>query len=465
MKRSELYRLLARSTFAAVFVSMTACWAPQRRLKPEDIRPLPPRHGVNPSAASDTVTGIRHALESQSRVVRVLAIHGMLTDTPSFSVDWQRNLSKKLNKGRKKEERLIADRWVDVIALKRGYPFQIMTGPEPHPDVESLPSKLLVYHWHTPDNKKQLIYYALLWAPFRDITKNRFLACFEDENEPKNASCANGAARKNTSRRAYLNKKLKETILVGGLADASIVMSDLGDVLREDVDHAMCVIARETLADVAKIEERQVVGTPPRDKSCNVMPADSVQAVHLRAQFSKRVTEAPIIVITHSLGGFLLMDGQVRAAARAAQGDSAKGDRWTPYELLSGATVFMMANQISLLGLGRLGVCYSATAAACANKLADSTARLFSNAAVLPIRGKPTRYIAFNDVNDLLGYELPPYLPELFPFGSLINVSVRNPALRVPLLIKEPGYTHTHYHDNPAVIGAIVNGFVATGSR
>ncbi|MCG8442134.1 MAG: hypothetical protein MI723_10035 [Caulobacterales bacterium] len=73
--------------------------------------------------------------------------------------------------------------------------------------------------------------------------------------------------------------------------------------------------------------------------------------------------------------------------------------------------------------------------------------------------GSLTTYVAFNDVNDLLGFELPPYLADVSLTGPLINVSVRNPAFRLGPLLKAPTATHTSQADNPAIIHAIVEGF------
>ena len=69
-----------------------------------------------------------------------------------------------------------------------------------------------------------------------------------------------------------------------------------------------------------------------------------------------------------------------------------------------------------------------------------------------------TKYVAFNDVDDLLGFELPPYAADVNIVGPMINVSVRNPGLRVPGLFKHPGDAHTHQDRNPAIIEAIVEG-------
>ncbi len=42
------------------------------------------------------------------------------------------------------------------------------------------------------------------------------------------------------------------------------------------------------------------------------------------------------------------------------------------------------------------------------------------------------------DVNDLLGFELPPYIADINFIGTkFVNVSVRNPGFKVPFLFQQ----------------------------
>lgn len=121
----------------------------------------------------------------------------------------------------------------------------------------------------------------------------------------------------------------------------------------------------------------------------------------------------------------------------------------------------MFANQVSLLGLGRMRPeCTSLqdTGGACRARSGTLEEGLFGVGA--PQRGPRvnTHYAAFNDTEDVPGLELPPYLPKIFPCGPLVNVSVRQPGLRVWRLFKNPRAAHTRQSDNPAVIHAVVNG-------
>jgi len=69
------------------------------------------------------------------------------------------------------------------------------------------------------------------------------------------------------------------------------------------------------------------------------------------------------------------------------------------------------------------------------------------------------RFVAFNDSNDLLGFELQPYLSEASVYGPLINVSVRNSGFSIPWLFKNPKGAHTNHFENEVIINAVTEGF------
>jgi hypothetical protein len=114
----------------------------------------------------------------------------------------------------------------------------------------------------------------------------------------------------------------------------------------------------------------------------------------------------------------------------------------------------MFANQVSLLELGRMsGQC---TPSPAANMCPQGT---FLGAPPARPRKSRTTYIAFNDVNDLLGFELPPYLETLGMFGRLVNITVDNPGKFLPWLFKWPPDAHSNQSKDRAVIRAIAHGF------
>ena len=67
-------------------------------------------------------------------------------------------------------------------------------------------------------------------------------------------------------------------------------------------------------------------------------------------------------------------------------------------------------------------------------------------------------YVAFNDTDDLLGFELPPFLADT-DGNRYVNVSVRNPGWRLPGLLKDPAAAHTAQARTPAIVRANAEGF------
>jgi len=156
-------------------------------------------------------------------------------------------------------------------------------------------------------------------------------------------------------------------------------------------------------------------------------------------------------------------NGQLRSRpARATARDSSANERDVAlYSLLDDATVFMRANQIALLMLGRLQPHCDVTTseASCPNEALRSATFWGSQP-----RSTMTQYVAFNDIDDLLGMELPPYLSAPGMFGTIVNVSVTNPARRLFGLLRDPAEVHTRSDENPAVLDAISHGLAIEGS-
>ena len=155
------------------------------------------------------------------------------------------------------------------------------------------------------------------------------------------------------------------------------------------------------------------------------------------------------------------MDQQHQAAVRRAKspelGPEAVRETLAFY-LLDQKTVFMLANQVALLGLSRLdAVCEPSNPLnRCPN---DALKKVDEYVKSAEPSGTLTTWVAFNDVNDLLGYELPGYLPEVGTTGALINVTVQNPGFRFLRALKDPNAAHTKQAENAAIIDAIVEGF------
>jgi hypothetical protein len=230
------------------------------------------------------------------------------------------------------------------------------------------------------------------------------------------------------------------------------VLGPLGDVLRDDVTLAACMLAQDVLLSAGTSFQQA-----RSNRRCDL--ADSAAQPENLLAASTTLQRSEFFTITLSLGSFLVMDAQrLFAQQRADPAKRSEVERENlAFHLFDDATVFMLANQVSLLHLGRLqAICRPAAAGTqCPNPALPTVDAWFNEADPL---SQMTTYVAFNDTDDLLGFELPWYLPREGLFGPLVNVSVRNPAPRYLGLIEDPR-THVRHELNPAVIRSIAHGF------
>jgi hypothetical protein len=263
--------------------------------------------------------------------------------------------------------------------------------------------------------------------------------------------------------------------MVRGFADAVIINGAAGDVMRDDLSLATCAMAYDTLAYIRYVKpdvQRAVVARVPdlsedRLVRLSVLPRFSAQRCDA-SNFQQNDIETlhrisflgknrEYFAITHSLGSYFLMDAQ----ARHRWGKSAETDGFDQLQMFDQATIFMFANQVALLNLANLEMkCIPvAETEPCANRRLTSIWKEDeSNREKDFFSFGSTDYVAFNDVDDDLGFELPPYLADV-GFGRMINVSVRNPAFwSIPFIIRNPAEVHTRQEDNPAVVHAVING-------
>jgi hypothetical protein len=311
--------------------------------------------------------------------------------------------------------------------------------------------------------------------------KARYFACFE-AGVSATSTCEAPKAVRNSNKSATVNRLLKNQVIVEGFSDATIVLGPVGDVLRDDATLAMCLVSLDIVKSHGITLRPEAVGPRRRcDVAAAVSPANWGAA-------NEAIAKAEFSVVTHSLGSFLVMDAQWKAleamgqrtqtitgdsnsssrrrvSARAtveAPPDSSANERDVAlFSLLDDVTVFMRANQVALLMLGRLQPHCNVTAseASCPNESLRA-ATFWDNQP----RSTMTQYVAFNDIDDLLGMELPPYLSAPGMFGTIVNVSVTNPARRLFGLLRNPAEVHTRSDENPAVLDAIAHGFAIDGS-
>ena len=185
----------------------------------------------------------------------------------------------------------------------------------------------------------------------------------------------------------------------------------------------------------------------------------------------------PTVIITHSLGGYMLMDA-LDDELRRNTGKAAAFDEVAAKVINSTHQYFMMANQLSLIDLTLL----------CEHDYTDkkSNGRDFYGETCLKGKkggksmlddrfaghvhdrrnrkggGNPMQIVAFNDPNDILTYRV--YrssleIPEKFRGDvSLSNVYLSNNEFTIPHVFSDPVAAHNGYFENNAVLQLLVCG-------
>lgn len=462
---SAQWAMPAVATIAVATFCLTSCvsYPQQWELSSRDIRPLP---SVTPLPNSILGLSQRLATRPPGEPIRMLAVHGMLDQVPGFSDEWQNDIVAALGP----KIRLHRANTM-TIPIHRGYAFQVVDGSLVSRTISTPESQLRRTVWYVDSAPQHpaLVVYELLWAPLRDVVKDKFFACFESRTLKRRDQCdPSESALRNTDSQYRLNDFVKNEVMVDGIADATIVLGGVGNVLQDDVDLAFCLVATDVLAqagDSASYEIRNNTrcGLP---QSITALKSHGLSIAAADAA-PRTLRNTKLVVLTHSLGSFLVLNGQQRAAQHRQ--DSVKVA--DPYTLLDYGTVYMFANQISLLELARFSVeCAASTPADLEDRICGDASRLrhgIKRSAVATLAqslGTGTQYVAFNDANDLLGFEITPYLAQSALFGPVVNVSVRNPAERVWFFhaYKDPQKTHVGAWRNPAVARGIALGIPLT---
>lgn len=165
--------------------------------------------------------------------------------------------------------------------------------------------------------------------------------------------------------RAKLNSQLKNSIVTYGLTDAALYMSPVGKLMRDGVQATICIALSDSF--------EAALATGPTAKSTD-----------LCEQSPK--ARAPLILMSHSLGSRVVFDTLISDLSPTLSARIAEGTSNNNIEL------HMFANQIPLIGVGRLGE--------------KRTSRSIS--------GKFIKVVAYSEINDLLTYELVPYFEQMY---------------------------------------------------
>ncbi len=157
----------------------------------------------------------------------------------------------------------------------------------------------------------RVIGYELRWALLRDAIKERFLSCFESHSLDKETKqrCDDhpfSKAKSNPDSPHWINSKIKDYLMVKGFADATIVLGETGDVLRDDVRLAFCAMARDVLSDAKK--EIAVRFSAVAVRRCDLATEKGLTPNLTEA--AQTLEQVQFFSITDSLGSFLVLDAR-----------------------------------------------------------------------------------------------------------------------------------------------------------
>jgi hypothetical protein len=269
-----------------------------------------------------------------------------------------------------------------------------------------------------PADPPQLTVSYLLWAPLTAPVKCRLET--EDDSAPAKQAFANVA-------KDFIDDKLADALLYAG--------SYRKEVIRPSVQGALCKVTEGTW--------------DPAKKKC------TPGSYH-----------DPTVIITHSLGGYMLMDA-IKAELR-------EGDCGGPAEKILEYTpvIYMMANQLALLNLSTLRRDPQAPKMATAD--IDAVTKQFAKCWLIAraTRAKSegrltetaplSQVVAFSDPNDILSWRVEPKNLNLprpnWGEVAVTNVYMSNGEFSAPGLFSDPANAHTGYFVNPTVMDMLICG-------
>jgi hypothetical protein len=285
-------------------------------------------------------------------------------------------------------------------------------------------NRALLYTYNfapSPNAKPTLTVSYLLWAPLNAEVKCGLEA--EDKSAPPKQAFAAFA-------KDFIDDKLADALLYAGTYRKQVI--------RPSIQGALC----------------KVTGGTWHAKSTTCAPGDY---------------HDPTAIITHSLGGYMLMDS-IQAELRV---DDCRpnGGGGAAVEILENTPViYMMANQLALLDLStlhrdpQLPQTKAAATEAVTKQFAKcwliARARARSEAKLSEMAA--SQVVAFSDPNDILSWRLEPRNLKLprpdWGEVAVTNVYMSNSEFSIPWLFSDPVNAHTGYFANPTVMDMLICG-------
>jgi hypothetical protein len=249
--------------------------------------------------------------------------------------------------------------------------------------------------------------YELTWSPLINGLKNANLSY--DWSAPAE------------SRRSLINRVLKRELMDRHLADPILYLGRAGAEVRYAAEFAICNMLGGRLEGAACVEQGETpVGRQPE-----------------------------VVIVAESLGSKVAFDALTALGASHDRQTQAAAESFARRT----AAVYLLANQLPLLGLAELNV-ESSEEAGTSGGL-DGFLVLRESLEERGIAMGPLQIVAFSDPNDLLSYEISPELASRYPEASFINVRVGIAGRGLFKLIANPLRAHTGHRDDRRVMDAL----------
>ncbi len=279
---------------------------------------------------------------------------------------------------------------------------------------------LTVNRYADQARSRELLFYELTWSA---ITAGEKRALAYDQSA------------RHASQRASLNDSIKE-FLNARISDPLIYLGSGRDKILDAVDQSMCWMAAG---------------------GWSALPEQAARACDpLRAPGPEPAAPVHYAFVTHSLGSRILLDALIRASESGRDGAARAGGAFARELGDRPLSLFMLANQLSLLQLGRERPPVTlSTALFCPRDAPRRAERLAERLSI----------VAFSDPNDLLSYPVEPEFAENY-IDSRLCPAITNVTLNIARpqdlfgfgQFANPLEAHTGYDRDGRVAGFIVEG-------
>ena len=361
--------------------------------------------------------GIETDLAQKQGKTKVLFVHGVGDHQPGYTTQFMEKLAKELNLNVRSEGQKNIDLTTPLFKDR---------------DI----GNLRVTHLLNEQNGQELTFYELTWS---DITRpEKALLDFDNSGDYD-------------FRRAKINGMLKKFSNDTG-PDPIIYLGQSRVPILAAFAQSFCWMATQDWEDLPNSGKHACMGL--NDSNADHIAKDN------------------FVIISHSLGSRIVMDGMQRIASVLATPEKHFSSEQKAKFILSPKAVaalqskripfFMLSNQLPMLQLGReLPEVAGQEASYCDPKGADYKKRMLSE----------TDIIAFSDPNDLLSYGIPPGFAEKY-IDSRLCAKITNVNINIAKVMDAFGMTdlanpmqaHIGYDQDDRVVAMIAKGIGNPGT-